>query len=67
MGDWDDEDGYQAPRGADPVLDHMRDRGMPLTRRAYLFSYPDGVPDPLPAEIAASVPRELRDDDEVLQ
>lgn len=49
------------------MLDHMRRLGLPLTRASYLdFSYPDGVPSPLPAEIAASVPRWLRDADESL-
>jgi len=67
MDDWDDDEGYQAPHGADPVLDLLRARGMPLTRQAYLeFNYPDGVPDPLPGEIAGSVPRELRDESEAV-
>jgi hypothetical protein len=47
---------------ADMVLEYMQKLGLPLTRATYLdFNYPVGVPAPLPAEIAASVPRWLRD------
>ena len=47
-----------------PVLEHMREQGMTLTRQSYLeFCYPDGVPDPLHPELAAEVPRWLRDDE----
>ena len=54
--DWDEE-----PQ-VDPLVEHMKRLGLPLTRAAYLnFNYPDGVPEPMPAEIAASVPRWLRD------
>ena len=59
----DDEEGYPPPAvGSSPVLNCMKAHGMPLTRRAYLeFNYPDGVPDPLPAELEAEIPRELRE------
>lgn len=59
--DWDEE------LQADPVLEHMKRLGLPLTRASYLeFNYPDGVPCPLPAELAASVPGWLRDASESL-
>ena len=66
----DDEEGVPLPVvAASPVLDHMKKHGMPLTRAAYLaFNY-DEVPDPLPAEIEAEIPHELRevpDDDEAV-
>ena len=61
MVDWDEE------FAADLVLEHMKRVGLPLTRRSWLdFNYPDGAPDPLHPELAAAVPRWLRDDDEVL-
>ena len=54
--------GWDEELQTDPVLEHMKRLGLPLTRASYLdFNYPDGVPNPLPAEIAASVPRWLRD------
>lgn len=58
--DWEEE------LQADLVLEHMKRLGLPLTRASYLdFNYPDGVPEPLTAEVAASVPRWLRDDETV--
>lgn len=48
------------PSGHDPVLERMKERGLPLTRKMYLtLAYPDGVPDPLPAEEEALIPDEL--------
>ena len=45
----------------DPVLARMKARGLPLTRAVWLeLSFPDGVPDPLPAELDAAIPAELR-------
>jgi hypothetical protein len=65
MTDWEDEESYLP--GSDLVGDHMLKRGLKLTRQSWLeFNYPDGVPDPLPGEIAASVPRGLRDETEAL-
>ena len=59
--DWDEE-----PQ-LDPLVEHMRRLGLPLTRASYLdYNFHDGVPCPLPAEIAASVPRWLRDEGEAL-
>lgn len=46
--------------GSDPLLDHLLKKG-PVTRESYLtFAYPDGVPDPLPAELEAQLPRPLQ-------
>ena len=59
--DWEDQTFED-----DMVVRYLRKLGLPLTRASYLdFNYPDGVPCPLPAEIAASVPRWLRDDETV--
>jgi hypothetical protein len=63
--DWHDEESYLP--GSDLVADHMLKLGLPLTRQAWLdFNYPDGVPEPLPGKIAASIPRGLRDEREAL-
>ena len=60
---FDDEDSYPPPAvGADHILDSMKRRGLPLTRAVYLsLNYPDGVPDPMPGELEALIPRELRE------
>lgn len=40
----------------DPVVAHLLDRGLQVTRRNYLdFAFPDGVPRPLDAEVDAGV------------
>ncbi len=45
----------------DPLLERMKERGLPLTREMWLeLNYPDGVPDPLPGELEAAIPDELR-------
>ena len=47
--------------GLDPLLEHMKARGIPLTRKHYLeLAYPDGVPEPFPAELESELPPELR-------
>jgi len=46
---------------SDPVLARMKARGLSLTRITWLeLAFPDGAPDPLPAEVEASIPEELR-------
>ncbi|MEB0114288.1 hypothetical protein QN397_23700 [Variovorax sp. RTB1] len=46
--------------GSDPVLDHLLTRG-PVTRQSYLeYAYPDGVPDPMQAELEGEIPRPLQ-------
>ncbi len=45
----------------DATLARMKRLGRPLTREVYLsMEYPDGVPDPLPAELEDMIPDELR-------
>lgn len=47
-------------RGSDPVLDYLM-AGGPVTREQYLsFNHPEGVPDPYPAELEASLPPPLQ-------
>jgi hypothetical protein len=59
----DEEHGYPPPAvPSNPLLDWMKAHGLPLTRQVYLeLNYPDGVPDPLPAEVEAEIPGELRE------
>jgi len=39
----------------------MRSRGIPLTLENYLaLAFPEGTPDPMPAELEATIPLELR-------
>lgn len=46
----------------DPVLEYMERQGLPRTRAQYLaLAYKEGAPDPLPAELEAEIPEELRD------
>lgn len=46
----------------DPILELMKQQGLPLTQEAWLeFNYPEGVPDPLPSEVWASIPPEIRE------
>lgn len=53
-----EESGHRC--GSDAVLEGMKLDGVPLTRAVWLLrNYPDGVPDPLPAELAAEIPPEL--------
>lgn len=48
-------------RGADPLLDYMKRHGLPLTRETYLeLDYPEGPPDPFPAELEEGLPPEVR-------
>jgi len=47
--------------GPDPMVEWMQSMGIPITRSRYLsLSYPDGVPDPMPAELEAELPDEIR-------
>jgi hypothetical protein len=50
------------PHGsADPLVQWMLKLGEPVTRENYLaLNFPEGVPDPLPAELEASLPWELQ-------
>lgn len=49
----------KALRGTDLILDLLLDRG-PVTRESYLeYNFPDGVPDPMPGELEANLPRPL--------
>lgn len=50
----------KALRGTDEILDLLLDRG-PVTRQSYLdYNFPDGVPDPMPGELEANLPRPLQ-------
>ena len=52
---------FPARRVADPLLDYMKRHGLPITRESYLaLDYPDGPPDPLPAELEQGLPPEVR-------
>lgn len=47
---------------SDATLARMLKTDRPLTRETWLaMNFPDGVPDPLPAEIEAEIPEPLRD------
>ncbi len=47
--------------GQDPLLASIKRRQIPLTRANYLAeAYPDGVPNPLPAELEAELPEQFR-------
>lgn len=47
-------------RGSDPVLDHLLGKGE-ATRESYLaYAYPEGAPNPLPAELEAQLPKPLQ-------
>lgn len=47
----------QTPPGSDPLLEKMKQRGIPPTLENYLtLAYPDGVPDPVPPEELAGFP-----------
>ena len=47
--------------GPDPIVEHLKSLGRPVTREAYLaFAYPEGVEEPLDAELEAMLPPELR-------
>ena len=44
-----------------PVLERMKERGMPLTLENYLrLAYPEGAPDPMSGEELAMIPPEVR-------
>lgn len=46
--------------GSDPLVAVMKQRGIPLTRENWLkLAYPEGAPDPMPAEALAEIPPEL--------
>jgi len=50
----------KALRGTDSILDLLLERG-PVTRQSYLaYNFPDGVPDPMPGELEANLPRPLQ-------
>lgn len=50
----------KALRGTDAILDHLLTKG-PVTRESYLeFNFPDGVPNPMPGELEAQLPRPLQ-------
>jgi hypothetical protein len=45
----------------DPIVELMQQLGLQVTQRSWLeFNFPEGVPDPLPGELWASIPPELR-------
>lgn len=47
--------------GPDPLLEHMKARQIPLTRKNYLdLAYPEGAPDPMPGELEALLPPGIR-------
>jgi hypothetical protein len=47
--------------GEYPLIEMMLHHGIPVTRDSYLrFNFPDGVPDPLPAEEEAELPEPLQ-------
>lgn len=50
------------PRGLDPLLRWMLERGMAVDRQSYLEEAfcSDGVPDPLPAELEQQIPWQIR-------
>ena len=56
--------GLPRPTGrhpSSPIVGVMQARGIPRTRENYLkLAYPEGAPDQLPAEVEASLPREVR-------
>ncbi len=46
--------------GTDAILDSLLEDG-PVTRESYLeFNFPDGVPEPMPGELEANLPRPLQ-------
>jgi len=48
--------------GSDPLLELMKQQQIPLTRQNYLaLAYPEGVPEPWPAELEETLPQEIRD------
>ena len=50
----------KALHGSDAILDSLLENG-PVTRESYLaFNFPDGVPDPMPGELEANLPRPLQ-------
>jgi hypothetical protein len=47
--------------GLNHLLDYMRAHNIPLTRENYLaINWPEGAPDPMPAELEAEIPPEFR-------
>lgn len=46
------------PPSSDPVAEHLRSLGLPVTQENYLFAlcWPDPVPDPVPEELLQQVP-----------
>lgn len=51
----------QPREGSSPTLDYMRAKGIPITRKNFLeLNFPDGVPDPMPAELEQEFPEEVR-------
>ena len=51
----------QPQAGADPILQAMRYRGIPVTRENYLgMAHPEANPEDYPAELEAELPEELR-------
>jgi hypothetical protein len=47
--------------GNDPVVERLKARGLPVTRTNYLkLAYPEGAPEPLPAEELAMMEEALR-------
>ncbi len=59
------------PNGSDPIVDSLRNSGIPVTRENWLgFNYPDGMPEEWTAEHEAQLPKPLRlipepDDDDL--
>ena len=49
------------PVGSNHLLDYMKANGLPLTRETYLdLNFPEGVPDPMPAELEMEIPKMFR-------
>src|SRR5262245_34199372 len=47
--------------GNDPIVERLKARGLPLTRTNYLrLAYPEGAPEPLPAEELVMMEEALR-------
>ena len=47
--------------GLDPILEYMREKGLPMDREHYLaVCFPEGVPDKLSAEEEAELPESSR-------
>ena len=53
--------GQTGQLGRDPVLEMMLEEGLPLTETVYLeMQYPEGIPNPVPPELLAAMPPEVK-------